>query len=169
MKEASRGPTPLHMTGAAEQKNMTCVSWKMSKHFSKSGWLWPLRSHTSPYVIKQTHTQLRGIGGINFCACGNVHSQGFPGRLLFLSIFFFFLFLNVTTIAVCSHKNSAEPHSPHGFVTAHIHSVAKGAQRWQRTKNVQRERERERRDMMKNVEKNKTCGSCFPLRTDLST
>ncbi len=58
----------------------------------------------------------------------------------------------------CEHKNSAGPHSPHGFVMAHIHSVARGAQQWRRTKNVRGE---ERND--EKCGENKTCGSCFPL------
>lgn len=68
------------------------------------------------------------------------------------------VFFFETNTAVCQHENSAEPHSPHSFVTVHIHSVANSAQQWQRTKNVQRQKR-----VDEECQENKTCGSCFPL------
>lgn len=43
----------------------------------------------------------------------------------------------------CSVENSAEPHSPHSFVTKRIHSAAEGGRQRQRTKNVKRQRREE--------------------------
>lgn len=112
---------------------MTFMSLWMSKHFQRS-YFAPWKSYP-PKNDWKTHSGGKGAVIFSFCstepcAWGDRHLLGFPGRH----------FCFETTIAMCKHKNLAEPHSPHSFVTVHIHSVAKWAQQWQRTKNVKKEK-----------------------------
>lgn len=112
---------------------MTFMSLWMSKHFQKE-LLCPLEIIPAQKWLENT---LRGKSSRNFQFLFHWTMCMRRRALVGISRKTFFF---ETTIAVCKHKNLAEPHSPHSFVTVHIHSVAKWAQWWQRTKNVQKEK-----------------------------